>query len=193
MGSLWRFERAFSPDLAVLAPKLARPSVPGTPPASIFEPKTTVFARFFRSMSIRCAKRPTSKKHCQNQYETRFGGPAHTSKFDQKLMEAGLEERSVPQSGFVSDPGRFGDASGACLGRLESILGRYWPLLGRPGRSQIGLGATLGRPKAVTSGPDASPKRPWAPRPAPVRIFVDVWSIWASSSWIVKRFFVDFR
>ena len=66
-------------------------------------------------------------------------------------MEAGLEERSVPQSGFVSDPGRFGDASGARLGRLEGILGRYWPLLGRPGRSQIGLGATLGRPKAVTS------------------------------------------
>ena len=99
-----RFERAFSPDLAVLAPKLARPSVPGTPPASIFEPKTTVFqiATFFRSTSIRCAKRPTSKKHCKNQYETRFGSPAHRSKFDQKLMEAGLEERSVPQSGFVS-------------------------------------------------------------------------------------------
>ena len=123
------FERAFSPDLAVLAPKLARPSVPGTPLASIFESKTTVFARFFRSMSIRCAKRPTSKKHCKNQYETRFGGPAHRSKFDHKLMEAGLEERSVPQSGFVSDPGRFGDASGACLGRLEAswgATGRSW-------------------------------------------------------------------
>ena len=129
------FERAFSPDLAVLAPKLARPSVPGTPPASIFEPKTTVFARFFRSMSIRCAKHPTSKKHCKNQDETRFGGPAHRSKTDQKLMEAGLKERSVPQSGLAGDPGRSGDASGALLGRLESILGRYWPLLGRPGRS----------------------------------------------------------
>ena len=66
-------------------------------------------------------------------------------------MEAGLEERSVPQSGLVGDPGRSGDASGAFLGRLEGILGRYWPLLGRPGRSQIGLGATLGRPKAVPS------------------------------------------
>ena len=36
------FERAFLPDLAVLAPKLVRPSLPGTPPASIFESRTTV-------------------------------------------------------------------------------------------------------------------------------------------------------
>ena len=191
---IWRhFERAFSLDFAVLAPKLARQSIPRSPPASIFESKTTVFSKFFRSTSIRCAKRPTLKKHFKNQYETHFGGPAHRSKIDQKLMEAGLEERSVPQSGLVSDPGCSGDASGAFPGRLEGILGRCWPLLGRPGRSPMGLGTTLGRPKAVPSASRRVPKRPWAPKPAQGRIFVDVWSIWVSFSWIVERFFVDFR
>ena len=143
-------------------------------------------------MSIRCAKRPTSKKHCKNQYETRFGGPAHRSKFDQKLMEAGLEERSVPQSGFVSDPGRFGDASGACLGRLEGILGRYWPLLGRPGRSQIGLGATLGRPKAVTSASRRVPETALGAQTGPSsnfrRCLVDLGFIFVDCRTIFRRF-----
>ena len=108
-------------------------------------------------------------------------------------MEAGLEERSVPQSGFVSDPGRFGDASGACLGRLEGILGRYWPLLGRPGRSQIGLGATLGRPKAIPSASRRVPETAVGAQTGPGlnfrRCLVDLGFI----LWTVERFFVDFR
>ena len=93
-------------------------------------------------------------------------------------MEAGLEERSVPQSGLVGDPGRSGDASGALLGRLESILGRYWPLLGRPGRSQIGLGATLGRPKAVPSVSRRVPETALGAQTGPRSIF--------------RRFLIDF-
>ena len=57
------FERAFSPDLAVLAPKLARQRVPGTPPASIFESKTTVFSKFFRSTAARCQQCSMCSKH----------------------------------------------------------------------------------------------------------------------------------
>ena len=36
-----------------------------------------VFSRFFRATCDQCAKRPTSKKHCKNQYETHFGASAH--------------------------------------------------------------------------------------------------------------------
>ena len=101
-------------------------------------------------------------------------------------MEAGLEERSVPQSGLVSDPGCSGDASEAFLGRLEGILGRYWPLLGRPRRSQICLGATLGRPKAVPSASGRVPEKAWGAQTGPRSLFR---RFWIDLGYI----FVDFR
>ena len=122
----------------------------------------------------------------------RFGGPAHRSKFDQKLMEAGLEERSVPQSGLVSDPGCSGDASGTFLGRFEGILGRYWPLLGRPGRSQLGLGATLGHPKAAPSTsrriPETALGAQTSPRSNFRRCLVDLGFIFVDCGAIFRRF-----
>ena len=71
------FGHVFSLDLADLALQLARPRVPGTPRVSTLEPETAVFFRFLRAASVRCAKRPTSKKHRKNQYETRFGAAVH--------------------------------------------------------------------------------------------------------------------
>ena len=72
----------FALDLAVLALELARRRVPRTPRASILERETAVFSRFCCSASIRCAKRPTSKKHRKNQYETHFGPAVHRTQID---------------------------------------------------------------------------------------------------------------
>ena len=152
------FEGAFSLDLAVLAPEPARPSPPGRLQASFFESETIVFWSFFRMKSARREKRLTSTEHCKNQYETHFGATAQQPKIDQKSIEAGLKERSASRSGLESVPGRSGGASKAFLGRLEAILGRSWPLLARPGRPQIGLGAALERPKAIPGASGCVPE-----------------------------------
>ena len=120
-----------SPDVAVLSPEPARPNLPRRLRALIFESETSVFSRFCRSANARCAKRPTSKKHCKNQYETHFGGPLCRMKIDQTSIEAVLEERSASRLGLVSVPGRSRYMSGAFPGRLKGILGHSWPLLAR--------------------------------------------------------------
>ena len=79
---------------------------------------------------------------------------------------------------MASVPGRSVAASGPFLGRLEAILGRSWPLLACPGRPQIGLGATLGRPKAVPSASERVPETVLGAQTGPRSIF--------------RRFFVDF-
>ena len=76
------FERALSPDLVVLPLEPARPELSGTPRASIFEPETLVFSKFLRATNVRRAKRPTSKKHRKNQYETHFGAAVHRTQID---------------------------------------------------------------------------------------------------------------
>ena len=73
----------------------------------------------------------TSKKHCKNQYETRFGGPAHRSKFEQKFVETGLEERSVPQPGLVNDPGCSEESAETRLERSWDVLNASWGATGR--------------------------------------------------------------
>ena len=42
-----------------------------------FRVRDGCFSRFFQATSDQRAKRPTSKKHCKNQYETHFGASAH--------------------------------------------------------------------------------------------------------------------
>ena len=157
--------------MAVLALEPARLSPPGRLRASIFESETAVFSSFFCAKSARREKRPASTKHWWEWDETHFGATARRPKIDQKLIEAGLEERSASQSGLVSVPGRSGGASGAFLGRLEAILWRSWPLLARLGRPQISLGTALGRPKAVPSASGRVPEKAWGAQTGPRSLF----------------------
>ena len=64
--------------------------------------------------------------------------------------------------------------------------GRSWPARGVP---RSALGRHLGVQTPSRARPDASPKRPWAPEPAPDRFVVDFGTIFVD----FERFFVDFR
>ena len=144
MGRSGCFERAFSPDLVVLPLEPARPGLSGTPRASIFEPETFDFSKILRVINVRCAKRPTSKKHCKNQYETHFGAAVHRTQIDQKSFCVDSEKHSATRTHLTSVLGRSRRTLGASRGRSWSVLGLSWSTPGRP-----------------ESAPGASRTRPW--------------------------------
>ena len=118
-----------SPDLVVLLLEPARPDFSGTPRASIFEPETLVFSKFLRATNVRCAKRPTSKKHRKNQYETHFGAAVHRAQIDQKSFCVGPEKHSATRTHLTSVLGHLGGVPGA-------LLECSWAVLEHPGSSR---------------------------------------------------------
>ena len=94
-------------------------------------------------------------------------------------------------------PNALGHCSGAVRERLRAgpgtLLNASWPLLARPGRPKTALGQHLGVRKTSRAHPDTCPKRPWAPKTAKDRCFIDFGSILVDFSSIFERFFVDFR
>ena len=187
--------RAFSRDLAVFALELAPPSIPGMPRGSILEPGTAVFSRFFHAASAPCAKRPTSKKHCKNQYETHFGASAHRPKIDQKSIRQRFRLRLATRTASRASL----ELSRRLLERLwgspGTLLDSSWPLLARPGRPQIGLGAALGRPKIVLSASRRVTETALGARTGPRsifrRIFVDLGFIFVDFRAIFRRFLLE--
>ena len=131
--SFARLFRVLLPDLAVLVPQLARPRLPRTSRGSILRPETFVFSRFLRAASVRRAKRPTSKKHCKNQYETHFGTAAQRSQIDARSIHVDPEERSATRTHLTSVLGRSRRTSGASQERSWSVFGLSWNTPGRPG------------------------------------------------------------
>ena len=79
---------------------------------------------------------------------------------------------------------------GAPWGSFWVTPGRSWRARGAP---RLALGRHLGVQKPSRARPDASPKRPWAPKTAQDRFFFDFGSIWGGWSSIFERLFVDFR
>ena len=132
------FERALSPDLVVLPLEPARPGLSRTPRASIFEHETLVFSKFLRVTNTRCAKRPTSKKHCKNHYETHFGAVVHRAQIDQNSSCVGHEKHSPTRTHLTSLLGRSRRASGASWERTWNVFGLSW---NTPGRPESALGA----------------------------------------------------
>ena len=157
--------------MAVFALELAPPSVPGTPRASIFEPKTAVFSTFFHAASDQCAKRPTSKKHRKNQYETHFGASAHRPTIDQKSIRKRFRLRLATRTALRAS----WELSRRLLERLwggpGTLLDGSWLLLARPGRPKIGLGAALGHPKIVSSASGRLSETALSARTGPRSIF----------------------
>ena len=147
------FERALSPDLVVLPLEPARPGLSGTPRASIFEPETLVFSKLLRATNVRCAKRPTSKKHCKNQYETHFGAAVHRTQIDPKSFCVGPEKHSATRTHLTSVLGRSRRTSGAPQEYSWSVLGLSWSTPGPPERA---LGASRTRPWPFWVVPAAS-------------------------------------
>ena len=151
------FERAFSTDLVVLPLEPARPSLSRTPRASIFAPETLVFSKILRATNVRCAKRPTSIKHCKNQYETHFAACAPRRKNDGKSFRERVRWCPMLQMRSDTAPGRSGSVCGAARNRFWTSLGRSWPTRGAS-RSAFGRHLALHKPSRAC--PDASPKRP---------------------------------
>ena len=148
------------------------------PRGSILEPGTAVFSRFFKEESAPCAKRPTSKKHRKNQYETHFGASAHRPTIDQKSIRKRFRLRLATRTASRASL----ELSRRLLERLwggpGTLLDGSWLLLARPGRPKIGLGVALGRPKIVSSASGRLSETALSARTGPRSI--------------CHRFFVDF-
>ena len=134
------------------------PEAPQDAPGPIFEPETTVFSRCLRATSVRRAKRPTSIKRWQEQYETHFEAAARRPKT--------FEHRTAGASNCVWRCQRRFRASWEWSRRLlerlwgapGTLMDASWSLLARPGRPLIGLGAALWRPKTVPSASGRVPE-----------------------------------
>ena len=136
------FECALSPNLVVLPLEPARPGLSGTPRASIFEPETPV-SKFLRATNVRCAKRPTSKKHRKNHYETHFGAAVPRTQIDQKSFCVGPEKHSATRTHLTSVLARSRRTSGASQERSWNVLGLSWST---PDRPVSAFGASRTRP-----------------------------------------------
>ena len=83
------------------------------------------------------------------------------------------------------------------LEHLQATRGSFWTSPGRSwlahGAPRSALGRHLGVHKMSQARPDASPIRPWAPKVAQERLFVDFGSVWAGFSSTFERFFGDLR
>ena len=119
-----------------------------TSPGSFWEAETPRFSSFFvapaRSVLTSCEV-----------YKTLAGATFFTHRSfratTQKHRKIVLRARST----VLDAPNALGHRSGAVRERLGSVPGTFldgsWPLLARPGRPKIGLGAIFGRPRAVPS------------------------------------------
>ena len=125
-----------------------------------FRVRDGCFSRFFQATSDQRAKRPTSKKHCKNQYETHFGASAHCPKIDQKSICKPFRLRLATRT-----------ALRASWEVSRSLLDSSWPLLARPERPQIGFGASCGRPKAVPRASGRVPEAAMGTQNGPRSIF----------------------
>ena len=74
---------------------------------------------------------------------------------------------------------------GAVQGRFWTASGHSWPAWGVP---KTALGRHLAIQKPSQARPDASPKQPWAPKPAQDRFFFDFKLIWDGFVWILEDF-----
>ena len=87
-------------------------------------------------------------------------------------------------------PGGTWSVSGAPRGRLWTTHGRSWLARGAP---RAALGWHLGVQTPFQAHLDASTKRPWVPKTAPDRFFVDLGWIFVDFRTMVRRFSLEPR
>ena len=106
------------------------------------------------------------------------------------MLPTALGDANGAYGHLGSGPKSSWSVSGAPWGRFWTAPGRSWRASGAP---RSALGWHLGVQKPFRARPDASPKRPWAPKTVQDRCFFDFKSIWGGFSTIFDRFFADVR
>ena len=166
-------------------------------PSSFFEVETVVFSTLLRA-------RARARRTCCDAAETplKMMFRAHQSSRATKRGGRKIAQSSLCEPfGKLVRQGRaknsFRAVSERLLERLwgspGTLLDGSWPLLTRPGRPQIGLGAPFGRPQAVLSASGRVPETTLGLRTSPTSIFHRFFPDFGFASSIFKRFFVDFR
>jgi len=97
----------------------------------------------------------------------------------------------------LSAPQALGRPNRRVLEHFRAARGSFWTSPGRSwlarGAPRSALGRHLGVQKLSQARPAASPIRPWAPKMAQDRFFVDFGSVWAGFSSKFEQFFGDLR
>ena len=135
------FERVFSLDLAVFALKLAPPSLPRTPGASIFESETPVFRDFSRRRAINAP----NVRHRKNIVKTNTKRTSELPRVDRKSNK----NRFKSASDCVWPRERRCERLGSCPEASWSVSGvprqAFWAAPGRSWLARNGPRSALGR------------------------------------------------
>ena len=144
-------------------------------PGSIFEAEIPVFSTLLRA-------RIRARRRCCYRAETplKLMFRAHQSRRATRRGRRKIAQNSLREPfGKLVRQGRAKNSFRALSERLlerlwggpGTLLDDSWPLLARPGRPQIGLGAPFGRPQAVLSASGRVPKTVLSAQNGPTSIF----------------------